>query len=387
MFFSLALQSTAAPDTQPTTQSVAQTLHQASEAAQQAARDARSAADLARKAAEQAQGQASPAPNPRTTPIRIFGITLVGMTRDNAIKLLMTVILIAVLIGLSWGLRALSKLAFSRTNSQKVIFWVRQAINLLLLIIFFIGIISIWFSETANLATFMGLVTAGVAFSLQKPISAFAGYIVILRGKTFNVGDRIVMGGVRGDVIELGFYQTTIMEMGEPPPVQDAPPAVWVHARQYTGRVVTVPNSMVFDGPVFNFTRDFPFLWEEMQLPVSYKDDRTRAEKILLEVADRHTVKLQEMSRDAIEEMHRRYFTKDSDIHPTVYFRLTDNWIEMTVRFVCKVDGVRDLKNRMSREIIDALDAAKIGIASSTYDVVGMPPLRVRVENSGSLPA
>jgi small-conductance mechanosensitive channel len=312
MFFSLALQSTAAPDTQPTTQSVAQTLHQASEAAQQAARDARSAADLARKAAEQAQGQASPAPNPRTTPIRIFGITLVGMTRDNAIKLLMTVILIAVLIGLSWGLRALSKLAFSRTNSQKVIFWVRQAINLLLLIIFFIGIISIWFSETANLATFMGLVTAGVAFALQKPISAFAGYIVILRGKTFNVGDRIVMGGVRGDVIELGFYQTTIMEMGEPPPVQDAPPAVWVHARQYTGRVVTVPNSMVFDGPVFNFTRDFPFLWEEMQLPVSYKDDRTRAEKILLEVADRHTVKLQEMSRDAIEEMHRRYFTKDS---------------------------------------------------------------------------
>lgn len=132
MVLSLALlQSTAAPDTQPTTQSVAQTSQQASEAAQQAAREARSAADLARKAAQQAQGQASPAPNPRTTPIRIFGITLVGMTRDNAIKLLMTVILIAVLIGLSWGLRALSKLAFSRTKSQKVIFWVRQAINLL----------------------------------------------------------------------------------------------------------------------------------------------------------------------------------------------------------------------------------------------------------------
>jgi small-conductance mechanosensitive channel len=72
----------------------------------------------------------------------------------------------------------------------------------------------------------MGLVTAGLAFALQKVVTAVAGYLVILRGRTFNLGDRITMGGVRGDVIALGFIQTTIMEMGQPPPVQNAEPAI-----------------------------------------------------------------------------------------------------------------------------------------------------------------
>ena len=353
-------------------------------------------ADLSNRTARMAQAQApasgSPAPaagqpsgapagsgDADDRPLQIAGVKLVGFTRRNAEKLLFTAILVVAVVGLAWLLRAAARLVFSRSKSQKVIFWVRQAINLLLAIVALIGFVSIWFSDSGRLATFMGLVTAGVAFALQKPISAFAGYIVILRGKTFNVGDRIVMGGVRGDVIELGFYQTTIMEMGEPPPVQDAPPSVWVEARQYTGRVVTVPNSMVFDGPVFNFTRDFPYIWEEMRLPISYKDDRRRAEQILLEVGRRHTVKMQEMGEAALGELERRYFTKPADLEPQVYLRLTDNWVELALRFLAKTHGVRDLKNRMSREIIDALDAAHIGIASGTYEVVGMPPLHIQL--------
>jgi small-conductance mechanosensitive channel len=324
--------------------------------------------------------------DPQDQPLHLFGVTLVGMTPRNWHKLLMTLALVAIVVGLSWLLRGIGRLALKNRRSQKVVFWVRQAINLVLAIVLLFGIVSIWFSEPQRMAAFLGLVTAGVAFALQKPISALAGYVVILRGKTFNVGDRIVMGGVRGDVIELGFIQTTIMEMGEPPPVQDAPPAVWVHARQYTGRVVTVSNSMVFDEPVYNFTREFPFIWEEMHVPISYKDDRRRAEQILLDVAKRNTVKLQEMSKEAIQEMHERFFTNESELHPRVYFRLTDNWVEMTLRFIARSHGVRDLKDKMSREIIDALDEAKIGIASSTYDVVGMPPLRVRVEENSVTP-
>ena len=325
-------------------------------------------------------------PPSKGQPLRLFGVPLVGVTFENLKKLLMTLALIAIVVALSWILRGITALATKAHRTQKVVFWVRQAISLLLSVILVLGIVSIWFSDATHLATFMGLVTAGVAFALQKPISAFAGYIVILRGKTFNVGDRIVMGGVRGDVIELGFYQTTIMEMGEPPPVQEAPPAVWVEARQYTGRVVTVPNSTVFDGPVFNFTKEFPYIWEELRLPISYKDDRRRAEQILLESANRHTVKMQEMSESELEEMKRRYFLEGAGVEPKVYYRLTDNWVELTVRFITRSHGVRDLKDKMSREIIDALDAAKIGIASSTYDIVGFPPVRVELANGDSSP-
>ena len=81
------------------------------------------------------------------------------------------------------------------------------------------------------------------------------------------------MGGVRGDVIALNFIQTTIMEMGQPPSVQTADPAIWVKSRQYTGRVVTVTNDNIFQEPVYNYTRDFPYLWEEINIPITYTDN------------------------------------------------------------------------------------------------------------------
>lgn len=118
-------------------------------------------------------------------------------------------------------------------------FWTRQAIHFTTAVVIVVGVASIWFDDPARLATALGLMGAGLAFALKRVVTSVAAYFVILRGKTFNVGDRIVMGGVRGDVIALGFIQTTIMEMGQPPPVQNADPAMWVRARQYTGRLVT----------------------------------------------------------------------------------------------------------------------------------------------------
>ncbi len=99
----------------------------------------------------------------------------------------------------------------------------------LLAAMFIIGLASIWFESPARLTTALGLVSAGLAFALQRVVTAFAGYIIILRGRLFTVGDRITMGGVRGDVIHLGFMQTTIMEMGQPPPCLPRPttPCGW----------------------------------------------------------------------------------------------------------------------------------------------------------------
>lgn len=317
--------------------------------------------------------------------MEVFGTKLIGITPHNGRKLLITLCFIAIAVTLHLTLKFLARTVLRNHRNRKIVFWVRQGISVFLALLVLISILSIWFDNPTRLATFMGLVTAGVAFALQKPISALAGYLVILRGKTFSVGDRITMGGVRGDVIALRFTQTTIMEMGEPPSVQSADPAVWVHARQYTGRIVTVSNATVFDEPVYNYTREFPYLWEEMRLPVSYKDDRNRAEQILLDAARRHTVKLQDMSEEALEELRRRYFMPSAQLEPRVYWRLTDNWLEMTVRFIAPTHGIRELRDAMSREVLQALDEAKIGIASSTYDVVGMPPLRVQLESGNGV--
>ncbi len=83
-------------------------------------------------------------------------------------------------------------------------------------------------------------------------------------------------------------------------------------------------------------------------------------------------------SEAALKAMQGRYFVQTTASEPRVYYRITDNWLELTVRFVTGVRGVRDVKDVMSREILRELDAAGIGIASATYDIVGFPPLRIQ---------
>ena len=190
------------------------------------------------------------------------------------------------------------------------------------------------------------------------------------------------MGGVRGDVIELGFIQTTIMEMGQPPSVQSADPAVWVRSRQYTGRIVTLTNDKIFDTAVYNYTRDFPYIWEEMLVPVTYTADAKSAEEIMLAAASKVTLQFDDLGESALAELERRYFVQRTELKPRVFMRLTDNWIELSVRFLVTEHGVRDVKDRLSREILAGLNQAGIGIASSTYDIVGMPTISVKLENS-----
>ena len=310
--------------------------------------------------------------------MEVFGIKLLGVNAANGQKLLLTLVLIVIVWLLQRVFKSIARKAIRGRRHERILFWTRQGINLATAMILLLGLLSIWFDDPARLATGVGLVTAGLAFALQKVVTSVAGYFVILRGNTFNVGDRISMGGVRGDVIALNFIQTTIMEMGQPPSVQTAEPAVWVKSRQYTGRVVTVTNDKIFDEPVYNYTRDFPYLWEEINIPITYTDQRDRAEQILLECAERYTVQISEMSEEALQAMQKRYFVQMADLSPKVYYRITDNWLELSVRFVVKEHGIRDMKDVMSRDILKAFDQAGIGIASATYDIVGFPPIRVQ---------
>ncbi|MEP7085215.1 MAG: mechanosensitive ion channel domain-containing protein [Betaproteobacteria bacterium] len=285
-------------------------------------------------------------------------------------------------------LRAIAGVVLSRTDhaTTQTRFWTRQAISLVAAVVLVIGLLSIWFNDPTRLATAFGLMSAGLAFALQQVITAIAGYFVILRGSTFTIGDRISMGGVRGDVLRLGFIQTTIMEMGQPPSVQSADPAMWVKSRQFTGRIVTVSNARVFSDPVFNYTRDFPFLWEEMTIPISYKADRGKVEEILLAAAKHHAVDPDALAAEAKEDLQRRFSVEPIELAPKVFFRITDNWLELTLRFLVGTHLIRGVKDAMSRFIVDELDKAQIGLASATYDIVGFPPIEIRrseVERGG----
>lgn len=316
--------------------------------------------------------------------VEFMGIRLVGINAVNGMKVMLSIGFVLVVLIVKRLAGFLAGLLLKSRGGERVRFWTRQAGGMITAVVIVLGLASIWFNDPGRLATFIGIFTAAMAIALQRVITAVAAYFVILRGKIFSVGDRIVMGGVRGDVVRLHLTQTTIMEMGQPPTVQpNADPAMWVRSRQYTGRLVAVSNARIFDEPIYNYTREFPYIWEEMSIPIRYGADRERAEAILLEAAIRHTQHVSELSAETIREMQRRYLLKTAEMGPQVYYRLTDNWLELTVRFIVEDRGMREIKDAISRDILSALDAAGIPLASQTFELAAAPSLQIEIKNQG----
>lgn len=315
--------------------------------------------------------------------MEIFDVRLVGVNAESAQKLLLTLAFAGGILLLRAAIVGVAYLVTGRHRNERVMFWTRQGASITAAVLVVVALLSIWFDDPRRLTTGLGLFTAGLAFALQRVVTAFAGYVVVMRGNTFTVGDRITMGGVRGDVIALTFTQTKIMEMGQPPAVQGADPAMWVRSRQFTGRIVTVTNDKVFDEPVYNYTREFPFIWEEMMVPIPYRADRARAEAILLSCVAAQTEAPDQRSQPVKDALEKRYFINVDDLTPRVFYRLTDNWLELTVRFIVPAHGVRDIKDAVARAVLQHFDDASIELASATYEIVGLPPVRVAVTSQG----
>ena len=168
--------------------------------------------------------------------MELFGVKLIGVNSQVGTKSIFTVVVLVSLALLRLVVRLLTQHLFEGRGQSRARFWTRQSTNILTTLLGLVALLSIWFDNPQNLGIAIGLVTAGLAFALQKVVLALAGYFVMLRGSIFRVGDRITMGGVRGDVIALDFLFTTVMEMGDPAPAQGDASASWVAARQYTGR-------------------------------------------------------------------------------------------------------------------------------------------------------
>ncbi|MBV8520350.1 MAG: mechanosensitive ion channel family protein [Acidobacteria bacterium] len=300
-----------------------------------------------------------------------------GESLPVSTKIIASLIVLAV----AWALSALARWIAERRGSAEHVrrkFWIHQLARVLITSLWLFALATLWITGTARMGTIAAVLTAGLTVALQRVITSIAGYFSILRGSTFTVGDRITMGGVRGDVVALSYLRTTIMEMGQPPAVKSDEPAMWIEGRQYTGRIVTITNDKDFDTPVYNYTREFPYIWEEIRIPIKFDADWRRVERTLLELAGKHTDPIVAEARAALPRLLARFtLFEPPRIEPATFVRITDNWIELTVRFIARDRGVRELKSAMSRDILGALAEANIDVASTTFAVVGVPPLQL----------
>jgi small-conductance mechanosensitive channel len=228
------------------------------------------------------------------------------------------------------------------------------------------AIMFVWLGSESSFTVAMGILGAGIAFASQEVIGSFAGYVNILTGSLFRIGDRVRIGNVLGDVLDIGILRTTVMEIGE-----------WVHADQYTGRVVTVANRVVFSDPVFNYTQHWRYLWDEIVIPVTYDSDWRSAGEVMLKHGREHTSHLQVDAQAELRELSRRYPVHEATVEPTLYTVMTDNWIEMTLRYIVEAQERRTVKAQLHRELLQHFEAdPNITVASVTMEIVGLPPLK-----------
>ena len=260
-------------------------------------------------------------------------------------------------------------------DDRHTAYWLRKVVTYAIWALALLLIVVVWAEFGRQAGFVVGALTAGVAFALQNVLGSFAAWLGILVGKVFRTGDRVMMGGVRGDVIDVSPLRTTIMEIGSPGSKEDSD--VWVHARQYTGRVVTISNQAFFEEPIYNYSKDFEYIWEEISIPLTYTTDWEKGRAILLEEVEEATRPFREASAEALAEMARRYLVRKSEMSPQVFVRLTDNWIELSARFVIPVRSARSVKSAASEEVLRRYSEESISIASATSEIVGLPPLRI----------
>jgi small-conductance mechanosensitive channel len=287
---------------------------------------------------------------------------LIDLLRDNS-SVLGRLVTTAVFVAVAVLVAAVGgRLAGWRVSDGYTRYYARKITHYVVAVLLLIALAVLWRPFAGRIGVVLGLAAAGVAFAMQEVIGAFAGWVSILTGRQFRVGDRIQMGGVRGDVLDITPLRTKVLEIGA---ADD--PASWVQGRQYTGRVVSISNKAVFSEPVYNSSAVLDHLWEELSLPIPYDQDWRLAEQILREEAERASASAG--AQTAIEQMRRQYPVGRTEVEPRVFVRATDNWIELSARFVVPVRAARKVKDELTRRVLDRLAERGLPVASTTQDV------------------
>lgn len=220
---------------------------------------------------------------------------------------------------------------------------------------------SVVFSDKlSGITVAFGVIGAGVAFALQEVIVSFAGWFDITFGKLFHVGNRVLLGGVRGDVIDVGMLRTTLMEIGD-----------WVEGDLYNGRIVRVSNSFVFKAPVYNYSQDFPFLWDEIVIPIKYGSDLKMARELIKTSADTILDNYESTALKEWQTMVSKYAIENARIDNMVTLTADENWASFKLRYVTDFKMRRATKDKLFTSILEKIEATngKVAIAGATLEV------------------
>lgn len=265
-----------------------------------------------------------------------------------------SVIIIAVILLIRWiSLRIVNK----RVNEPGARYSWRKNIGYTATFIGFLLVGRVWFEGMGSLATFLGLLSAGLAIALKDPVVDMAAWIFVMWRKPFVVGDRVEVGNLKGDVIDIRLFKFSILEIGN-----------WVHADQSTGRVIHIPNHLIFRDSIANYTSDFDFIWHEIEVVVTFESDWRKSKKLLEKLCNDH---LEDFVKDAEEQIRRAsrsYLIRYNYLTPIVYTEVVGIGVKLTLRYLSHARRRRSTSQAIWEDILDTF--AKHDDIDFAYDTI-----------------
>jgi small-conductance mechanosensitive channel len=266
-------------------------------------------------------------------------VEALNVSADTVAKLVSTLVLIVLFVLLRFLTCAVAK----RKLDDPVKFhrWRRVIVNTLTIVaLILIG--RVWIRAFDSLATFLGLASAGLAVAMHDSIANVAGWVFILWRKPFRVGDRVQVGTITGDVIDVRLFQFSVIEVGN-----------WVDADQSTGRIVHIPNSQILREPVSNYETGFQYIWHEIPVLITFESDWRKAKALLTTIASEKAEHLSEGAKEQIRRAAMRYLIFFENLTPIVYTTVKESGVLLTLRYIVKPRERRNSEETIWEAVLD----------------------------------
>lgn len=268
--------------------------------------------------------------------------------RPLLMRLALGVMAAAVTLGAAKFLEAY---AIGRLRDEPIEFNLRRVLRLVTAVVLIAIGLSVLFANWTTAFVSLGLISLTLGFALQTPITSLIGWIYILVRTPYRVGDRIRLGEATGDVIDIGYLDTTLWEFGGQYLSTDHP----------SGRVIKFPNSDVLGKPVYNYSWPlFPYIWNEIKFQVAYDSDLEFVARTMLEVTEAELGEEMKEHVRVFRELLAQTPVDQLEVRerPSVFFRVSDNtWIEAIVRYLVHPREAGRVKNRLILTLLTRLNA------------------------------
>lgn len=277
--------------------------------------------------------------------------------------LLLTVVIVLVLWAIRW---VVLKLVDRRVDDVRTRYqWVKTT-QYIAVTLGAVLMLNVWLAELGSLATFFGLLAAGLAIALKDPLVNVAAWVFILWRRPIAPGDRVSIRDLTGDVIDQRLFAFTLLEVG-----------TRTGAGQSTGRIIHVPNGWVFADAVTNHTGAFAYVWHEIPVVVTFESDWRAAKQLLLDIAAEHVGQLSEDAERTLRRAAKNYLIFYNKLTPTVYTDVVDHGVRLTLRYLSPPRGVRGGEQTVWEAVLDAFHGRDdLDLAYPTTRFYHAPPPR-----------